>query len=41
MLRLQAGVLTAAFTCRAGNVGIAESCGCRTVARTSQGRNQA
>ncbi len=41
MLRLQAGVLTTAFTCKAGDIGAAESRGYRTVARTSQGRNQA
>ena len=38
MLRLQAGVLTVAFACRAGNIIAAETCGCRTAARTSWDR---
>ncbi len=37
MLRLYAGVLTVAFTCRAGNIRAAGTCGCRTASCTSRG----
>ena len=33
MLRLQAGILIGAFTCRADNIGAVRYCGCRTAAR--------